>query len=165
MREFICCCLLLLIVCLPQKIITPFHIVGGKIDKLKLRLSSRFVFETFPGISKFLIRLNFSCSSRSSSTASIGGIDNADSGHGPLKAKGKMSFRKASTENLLDDKKPAGPVRASSLEDIHALTTKSQGVSSGKGISEKIVDSVVKLYQPDHTHKYIDITPVSQKSS
>lgn len=74
--------------------------------------------------------------------------------------------RKASTENLLDNDKdkPKGPVRASSLEDIHALSKKQGGgggSSSVGGMAGKIVDAVVKVYQPDHTHKYIDITPVS----
>lgn len=76
-----------------------------------------------------------------------------------------MFVRKASTENLLDREKPAGPVRASSLEDIHALSKKqsSSGGSSGSGgaMAGKIVDAVVKVYLPDHTHKYIDISPVS----
>ena len=87
--------------------------------------------------------------------------DGTDTPTGPLKAKSKMSVRKVSTENLLDDK-PTGPVRASSLEDIHALSKKSSGGSSSSGGGAgKIVDAVVKVYQPDHTHKYIDISPVS----
>lgn len=88
--------------------------------------------------------------------------DNPDT-PGPLKAKGKMAVRKASTENLLDnDKKSSGPQRASSMEDIHTLSKKqSSGKSGGSGMGGKIVDAVVKVYQPDHTHKYIDISPVS----
>lgn len=78
-----------------------------------------------------------------------------------------MAVRKASTENLLDREKPAGPVRASSLEDIHALSKKqSSGGGGGPslgggGLVGKIADAVVKMYLPDHTHKYIDISPVS----
>ena len=89
------------------------------------------------------------------------GVDSSDGGPGPLKAKRKMPSRKASQENLLDGgEKPAGPMRASSLEDIHSLSKQSQ---SGKtGLAAKIVDGVVKLYSPDHTHKYIDVSPVSQ---
>jgi len=101
--------------------------------------------------------------SRSSSSSSVV-ADSHDgvSGPTPLKAKGKMKARKSSTENLFNGKadKNGGPMRASSLEDIHSLS--SQG-SSGKGgtSAAKIVDAVVKLYLPDHSHKYIDISPVS----
>ena len=105
-------------------------------------------------------------SSKHFSSTSLSSGESTDScTPGPLKAKTKMSVRKVSTDNLLDgdDKKPAGPVRASSLEDLHALTKKqsSGGKSpSGGAMSGKIVDAVVKVYQPDHTHKYIDISPV-----
>lgn len=98
-----------------------------------------------------------------SSTSVSSGEGTDSSAPGPLKAKTKMSVRKVSTENLLDnDSKPKGPVRASSLEDIHALSKKqsSGGSSSGGGMAGKIVDAVVKVYLPDHTHKYIDISPV-----
>lgn len=97
--------------------------------------------------------------SRTSSTSSIG-TDALDGGPGPLKAKRKMPSRKASQENLLDGgEKTAAPVRASSLEDIHSLSKQNQ---SGKtGLAGKIVDGVVKLYSPDHTHKYIDVSPTT----
>ena len=78
-----------------------------------------------------------------------------------------MAVRKASTENLLDRDKPAGPKRASSLEDIHALSKKQNTEGgggpplAGGGAVGKIADAVVKVYLPDHTHKYIDISPVS----
>jgi hypothetical protein len=76
-----------------------------------------------------------------------------------------MPSRKASTENLLADnsgEKPSGPMRASSLEDIHSLSSKQQKQKSGKtGLAAKIVDGAVKLYSPDHTHKYVDVSPVS----
>ncbi len=75
-----------------------------------------------------------------------------------------MSVRKISTENLLDNDRPASLIRASSMEDMHVLSKKSSsssGSSSGPSMASKIVDAVVKLYQPDHTHKYIDITMVS----
>lgn len=109
-------------------------------------------------------------SSKHFSSSSLSSGESTDScTPGPLKAKTKMSVRKTSIENLLDnnDSKPAGPVRASSLEDLHALTKKqsnggkSSGSGGGSGMAGKIVDAVVKVYQPDHTHKYIDITPVS----
>ena len=109
---------------------------------------------------------------RSSSTASLG--TNGKDGTGPLKAKSKMSVRKASVENLLENDKPAAPVRASSMEDIHSISKQGSSSSSrggkgggggvaGGGLAGKIVDAVVKLYQPDHSYKYIDITPVSAK--
>jgi len=76
--------------------------------------------------------------------------------------------RKASVENLLENDKPSGPVRASSLEDIHAISgssSPSMGRSgkggSGGSLAGKFVEASVKLYQPDHSYKYIDITPVS----
>ena len=104
---------------------------------------------------------------RTSSSSSIG-ADAPDSGSGPLKAKRKMPSRKASTENLLADnggEKSSGPVRASSLEDIHSLSSKQQKQQSGKtGLAAKIVDGAVKLYSPDHTHKYVDVSPVSTYS-
>lgn len=53
-------------------------------------------------------------------------------------------------------------MRASSLEDIHSLSTKQQKQQSGRtGLAAKIVDGAVKLYSPDHTHKYVDVSPVS----
>lgn len=87
--------------------------------------------------------------------------DATDGGTGPLKAKRKMASRKASQENLLDNggEKTSGPMRASSLEDIHSLSKQSQ--SGRTGLAGKIVDGAVKLYSPDHTHKYIDVSPVS----
>lgn len=88
------------------------------------------------------------------------GSDSGDSNAGPLKARAKMSMKR-STENLLDNEnKPAAPVRASSMEDIHSLSKQSSTKSSSGG--GKIVDAVVKVYQPDHSHKYIDISSVSQ---
>ena len=109
------------------------------------------------------------CYSRSASQASLG-HSSSNSRSGPLKAKSKVQVqRKASVENLLENDKPSGPVRASSLEDIHAMTTGSSSPSmgrsgkggSGGGLAGKFVEAVVKLYQPDHSYKYIDITPVS----
>ena len=100
---------------------------------------------------------------RTSSTSSIG-ADAPDSGSGPLKAKRKMPSRKASTENLLADnggEKSSGPVRASSLEDIHSLSSKQQKQSTRTALAAKIVDGAIKLYSPDHTHKYVDVSPVS----
>ena len=84
------------------------------------------------------------------------------SGPTPLKAKGKMKTRKASTENLFDGngEKSGGPMRASSMEDIHSLSSQGSGNKTGN-VGAKIVDAVVKLYLPDHSHKYIDISPVS----
>ncbi len=110
--------------------------------------------------------------SRSASQASLGHNSADSAGSGPLKAKSKMTVqRKASVENLLESDKPVAPVRASSLEDIHSManqqgsSSSSGGARSGKGgnsgaLAGKIVDAVVKLYQPDHSYKYIDITPV-----
>ena len=89
--------------------------------------------------------------------------DASDSGSGPLKAKRKMPLRKASQENLLDNGSgEKGPMRASSLEDIHSLSKQSQ--SGRTGLVTKIVDGAVKLYNPDHIHKYIDVCPVSTLS-
>ena len=87
------------------------------------------------------------------------GSDSADSGSRPVKAKGKMPTRKMSTENILEDLGPkqTGPIRASSMEDISTYSTR----SSGSTAAPRVVDAVVKLYQPDHTYKYIDISPVS----
>ena len=108
--------------------------------------------------------------SRNFSSTSLG-VNSPDTGVGPLKARSKMSVRKSSVENLLDDK-PAAPVRSSSLENIHALSKqqslpglpvggKGGGRSVSGGMGGKIVDAVVKVYQPDHSHKYLDISPVS----
>ena len=84
--------------------------------------------------------------------------DATDSVSGPLKAKGKMPTRKMSTENILEEiPKPTGPIRASSMEDISTYSTH----NSGSTAAPRIVDAVVKLYQPDHNYKYIDISPVS----
>ena len=80
---------------------------------------------------------------------------------GPLKASKKLSTRK-SEENLLDDSSSNGSVlrTTTSAEDIHTLATgRSKG---GAGSSRpQIIDAVVKLHAPDHTTKYIDISPVS----
>ena len=66
--------------------------------------------------------------------------------------------RKMSTENILEDlPKPSGPIRASSMEDISTYSTQHSGTTA----APRIVDAVVKLYQPDHSYKYIDISPVS----
>lgn len=91
--------------------------------------------------------------------------DSIDGGSGPLKAKRKMPSRKASQENLLDNggEKPSAPLRASSLEDIHSLSKQSQ--SGRTGLSAKIVDGAVKLYSPDHSHKYVDVSPVRTYST
>ena len=51
-------------------------------------------------------------------------------------------------------------MRASSMEDIHSLSSQGTGTKTGN-VGAKIVDAVVKLYLPDHSHKYIDISPVS----
>ena len=74
-----------------------------------------------------------------------------------------MPSRKTSQENLLSDgggEKSSGPMRASSLEDIHSLS-KQQSQPGRTGLAAKIVDGAVKLYSPDHTHKYVDVSPVS----
>ena len=99
---------------------------------------------------------------RTSSTSSMVS-DATDSGSGPLKAKRKMPSRKTSQENLLDNGGgEKAPMRASSLEDIHSLSKQSQ--SGRSGLVTKIVDGAVKLYNPDHTHKYVDVSPVSVSS-
>ena len=84
-------------------------------------------------------------------------LSDSPSSAGPMKAKAKISTRKSS-ENLLEDKpvSPPVPMRASSLEDIHAYST-----GTGQTSALRIVDAVVKLYVPDHSHKYLDISPVS----
>ncbi len=46
------------------------------------------------------------------------------------------------------------------MEDIHSLS--SPGGNGKGGTAGKIVDAVVKLYLPDHSHKYLDICPVSE---
>jgi len=84
--------------------------------------------------------------------------DGTDSPAGPIKAKGTMTRK--SSESLLDSDRPNVPVRASSMEDIHTLST--QTSRSRPGGIPRIVDAVVKLYQPDHSHKYIDISPVRE---
>lgn len=85
--------------------------------------------------------------------------DGTDSPAGPIKAKGTMTRK--SSESLLDSDRPNVPVRASSMEDIHTLST--QTSRSRPGGIPRIVDAVVKLYQPDHSHKYIDISPVRER--
>ena len=97
---------------------------------------------------------------RTGSSGFIGGRgESADSPLGPMKARKGVSTR-MSSENLLDSDRPTVPIRASSMEDIHTLGTQPSRSRSG-GIP-RIVDSVVKLHLPDHTHKYIDISPVSE---
>ena len=69
--------------------------------------------------------------------------------------------RKLSSENLAAGKEsPVGPspVRATSLEDIPTFASHAPPLS---GPGQRIVDAVVKLYVPDHTFKYLDISPVS----
>ena len=67
--------------------------------------------------------------------------------------------RKLSTENLTAVKdSQGGVVRASSMEDIPTFTTRNPPLSAA---GQRIVDAVVKLYVPDHTYKYLDISPVS----
>ena len=67
--------------------------------------------------------------------------------------------RKLSTENLAAVKDTqSGVVRASSMEDIPTFTTRNPPLSAA---AQRIVDAVVKLYMPDHTYKYLDISPVS----
>ena len=69
--------------------------------------------------------------------------------------------RKLSTENLAGKGSPTtGPVRASSLEDISTFTSHAPPLTSAGG--QRIVDAVVKLYVPDHTYKYLDMSPVRQ---
>ena len=131
------------------------------------------MWQLFYAVKQPLPNLTLLSPTRRSSTTSLGGINSADAALGPLKAKSKMSVRKCSTENLLDDDKPSGPVRSSSLENIHSMSKQSSpshaasakggGRAVGGAMSEKIVDAAVKLYQPDHSHKYIDISPVSHR--
>ena len=72
---------------------------------------------------------------------------------------GPTQARKLSTENLAIGKdKQTGPVRATSLEDIPTFTSRNPPLSTA---GHRIVDAVVKLYVPDHTYKYLDISPVS----
>lgn len=102
------------------------------------------------------------------STSSLSSVDNQDgvTGPTPLKAKSKMKPRKASTDNLLSSGEPkrSGPMKASSMEDIHSLSTQGSTPSKGGGgMAGKIVDAAVKLYLPDHSHKYLDISPVSRE--
>ena len=69
--------------------------------------------------------------------------------------------RKLSSENLAGGKQsPVGPspVRATSLEDIPTFASHT---SSRSTPAQRFVDAVVKLYVPDHTYKYLDISPVS----
>ena len=102
-----------------------------------------------------------------SRTSSLSAVDNQNgvSGPTPLKAKSKMKARKASTDNLLGNGEPkrSGPMKASSMEDIHSLSTQASSPSKGRGgMAGKIVDAAVKLYLPDHSYKYIEISPVSR---
>ena len=70
-----------------------------------------------------------------------------------------LQARKLSTENLTAVKDTqSGVVRASSMEDIPTFTTRNPPLSTA---GQRIVDAVVKLYVPDHTYKYLDISPVS----
>jgi hypothetical protein len=83
---------------------------------------------------------------------------------GPLKAKPMIkTARKLSSENLAggggkESPVGPGPVRATSLEDIPSFASHSGSLSAS---SQRFVDAVVKLYVPDHTYKYLDISPVS----
>ena len=75
-----------------------------------------------------------------------------------------IQARKLSSENLAgvgggkESPVGPGPVRATSLEDIPSFASHS---GSRSVPSQRIVDAVVKLYVPDHTYKYLDISPVS----
>lgn len=76
-----------------------------------------------------------------------------------------LQARKLSSENLAGGGKESpvgpGPVRATSLEDIPTFATHATPLSAP---AQRIVDAVVKLYVPDHTYKYLDISPVSGDS-
>ncbi|XP_064404349.1 rap guanine nucleotide exchange factor 6-like isoform X2 [Halichondria panicea] len=104
----------------------------------------------------------FKLGPRSSSSAIVT-TDSHDgtTGPAPLKAlKKSRKSRKNSTENLSDGKGDKGdPLtkRAISMEDLHSLS--SPGGNGKGGAAGKIVDAVVKLYLPDHSHKYLDISP------
>lgn len=99
-----------------------------------------------------------------SSTSSVLSTDSQDGvvGPTPLKAIKRGKSRKSSTENLFNGgTEKSGPLRASSMEDIHSLSSQSASGKAGGNAPGKIVDAVVKLYLPDHSHKYLDISPVS----
>ena len=78
---------------------------------------------------------------------------------GPLKASGKTVARKLSHEADSTDGGKNGPIRASSVENIHNLTQQSTPVKGA--VQKMVVESVVKLYSIDHTCKYIDVTPAT----
>lgn len=76
-----------------------------------------------------------------------------------MKASSKTIVRKLSHEtDGSDGAQKNGPIRASSVENIHNLTQQSV---PAKGAMPKMVESVVKLYSIDHTCKYIDVTPAT----
>lgn len=90
----------------------------------------------------------------------------SESPSGPLKARKRLRTRKSSQENLLDDSSSNGVVvrPATSAEDLHLITSdRSPKLSSRTNRLSKtqVVDSVVKIYIPDHTHKYLDVTPTT----
>jgi hypothetical protein len=97
---------------------------------------------------------------RSRPNSSTTSLDGDSSGSGPLKAKPMIqTARKLSTENLAAVKDTqSGVVRASSMEDIPTFTTRNPPLSAA---AQRIVDAVVKLYMPDHTYKYLDISPTT----
>lgn len=76
---------------------------------------------------------------------------------GPLKAKERSSL-KLTREDLLESDRPTVIARASTMEDIHTPITPTSR-SQSEGVS---LDAVVKLYIPDHSHKYFDISPVRE---
>ena len=45
------------------------------------------------------------------------------------------------------------------MEDITTFTTRNTPLTA----AGRIVDAVVKLYVPDHTYKYLDMSPVSSE--
>jgi hypothetical protein len=96
---------------------------------------------------------------RSRPNASSSSLDGDGGVGGPLKAKPMIkTARKLSSENLAGKESPMGPgpVRATSLEDIPTFAARSSPRSAP---AQRIVDAVVKLYVPDHTYKYLDISP------
>jgi hypothetical protein len=101
---------------------------------------------------------------RSRPNASSTSLDIDGGVGGPLKAKPMIkTARKLSSENLAggggkESPVGPGPVRATSLEDIPSFASHSGSLSAS---SQRFVDAVVKLYVPDHTYKYLDISPVS----
>jgi hypothetical protein len=100
---------------------------------------------------------------RSRPNTSSTSLDSDGGAGGPLKAKPMIkTARKLSSENLAgvgggkESPVGPGPVRATSLEDIPSFASHS---GSRSVPSQRIVDAVVKLYVPDHTYKYLDISP------